>query len=359
MKSKHIVIFTQNLDIGGVQKLVVNLANFLAKFYKISIVLAEDNKPIKYRLNNKITILKIKTKKTDITKKSAGTQIFRYRVNRLTEILKTLKPDVVISHEDYNNFILCHLKIIDKRKKVFVVHNTLSRYENKRVHLLSNYFYKENSKVCYHNAHVIVVSKAIMNEVEGAALVYNGVENNFNLQNNYCNYGNYILHVGRLHPQKGQKDLIKAYKLISDKIDENLIIVGDGILKDELLELVQKVGLEERVKFVGFDNPYKYFKNAVLFAMPSYYEGFSIALLEAMKANLPIVAYDYKGSEEVLKYRVQLGNIEEFAYSILKVLRDERYRQKMLSQNKKIKEFSLHNTLKRYKLILDAWYCGR
>ena len=103
---KKIVLFTQNLDIGGVQKSVSTLANFLTKFYKVYIVLAEDNKKIRYRLDFGVEVLMIKTKKFDLQKKFIALKIFNYRVKEFDKILKIIKPSLVFSYEDYNNLIV-------------------------------------------------------------------------------------------------------------------------------------------------------------------------------------------------------------------------------------------------------------
>ena len=344
---KHIVLFAQNLDIGGVQKSVVNLANFLVKFYKVSIILAESNKKIAYKLNKKIKIITIKTKKIDVTRKYIGLKLFKYRIKELDKILKKIKPTIVLSFEDYNNFILFNTKY--KTVKVGSVRISSDFYIGKKIHLLDEDFYRTNRKL-YKKFKTIVVSKAIAKDLPNSKLIYNGIESKKDLKNLYENY---ILNVARLHLQKGQKDLINAFKLISQKIDEDLIIVGDGVLKQELDLLIKELKLEDRVKLVGFDNPYRYFKNAKLFVFPSYYEGFANALLEAMKKNIPIIAYNFKGSEEILEKRVSLGNVESLANEIYKALKNEKYKKELLEQNRVVKEFSLHKTLREYKKVLD------
>jgi len=332
---KHIAIFTQNLDVGGVQKSVVNLANFLIKYYKIYIILAEDNKPIKYKLNKQIKIYKIKTKKIDISKKYAGFKVLTYRINKLEQFLKKIKPNIIFSFEDYNNYIV--MKTRYKALKIYSVRVHDDIYKGKKIHLLEEKFYKN---IDYKKVKTIVVSKAI--NIKNAKIITNGVEKPQNIKQKE---NNYILNVGRLHPQKGQIDLIKAYNLIKDKIKQDLIIVGDGVLKDKLHNIVEELQLENRVKFIGFDNPHKYYKNASLFVFSSYYEGSPNALLEAMSYKLPIVCYDFKGSEEVMDKRIKVGDIKALANEMLNNL-DKK-------QNYKIK--SLHKSLREYKRLIDVW----
>jgi len=346
---KKIVIFTQNIDIGGVQKSSSALANFLTKFYQVYIVLAEDNKKIRYKLHPSIKISMIKTKKFDLTKKSTALKIFHYRIKELDKILYIIKPSLVFSYEDYNNFI--SLKTKYKTKKIVSVRVSIDNYKNKNVHLFNESFYKSNCKKLYKNQKVLVVSKAIQKNIPHAKVIYNGIANQKALKNPFQNY---ILNVGRLDEQKGQADLIEAFNSIKDKTNHNLIIVGDGKLREKLELLIAQLKLQKRVLLVGFDNPYKYHDNASFFVFPSYYEGFPNALLEAIKSNLAVLSYDFPGSEEILQKRIEIGDIQELAKSMLYLLENEQEREKIVLNNEQfISSLSLSKTLKNYKFQID------
>ncbi len=346
---QQIAIFTQNLDIGGVQKRVSEISDFLSKFYRVYIILAEDNKQIKYKLNSKIKTLKIKTKKINISKKFAGEKVFKYRVEALEKFLKKIKPKVVLSFEDYNNLIL--LKTKTKTKKIVSVRVSFDMYKGKKIHLLDESFYKKVKKLYAKTKKIIVVSQAIKKQLKNSLLIYNGVEIKECKEQKFSNY---ILNVGRLHPQKGQIDLIKAFNKIKSKIKENLIIVGDGVLKNELKKLIKELNLEDRVKLTGYDDPYKYYKNAELFVFPSYYEGHPNALLEAMKCGCAVVSYDFSGSDEILDKRVRVGDVENLSKEILKVLKNNDIAESLKLKSKEIvKKYSYHKSLRKYKEVVD------
>jgi len=346
---KKIVLFTQNLDIGGVQKSVSTLANFLTKFYRVFIVLSEDNKEIRYKLHSSIEVRMIKTKKFDLAKKTTALKIFNYRVKELDKILNIIKPSLVFSYEDYNNFI--SLKTKYKTQKIVSVRVSIDNYRNKRIHLFDESYYLKNCKKYYKNEKVLVVSKAIQKHIPHAKVIYNGIRNLKALDNPFQNY---ILNVGRLHEQKGQVDLIQAFNCIKDKTEHNLIIVGDGKLREKLELLIAQLKLQKRVLLVGFDNPYKYYKNASFFVFPSYYEGFPNALIEAMKSNLAVLSYDFPGSEEILQKRIELGNIQELAHHMLYLLENEKEREKIVLNNEQfISSLTLSKTLKNYKFQID------
>lgn len=357
---KKIVIFTQNLDIGGVQKSVTTLANYLYLDYDITIVLAEDNKNIAYDIKE-IPVIKIKTKKIDITKPNIGEDIFKYRIDELDKILKKLKPDIAISYEDYNNLIL--LNTLYSCKKIISCRVSIKdSYTNKKIHLLDKNFYYANIKKYYHLADkIICVGKHIENELNkdfnlnNTTTIYNGIEK-YQDKVEDINYDNFILNIGRLHQQKGQKDLIIAFDMIKDKISQKLLIVGDGIEKDNLQSLIDELNLNDRVFLMGFDTPYKYIKRCDLFVFPSYYEGFSNTILEVMCMGKNILSYRYKGSEEILEDEnlVKLGDIDILANKLLFYLSNKleniKKAERLFSISKK---FTLDDTLLNYKREID------
>lgn len=357
---KRIVIFTQNLDIGGVQKSVFYLAHYLKKNFDLIVVLAEDNKKIKYEFND-INVLKIKTKLIDTEKPNIGDEIFAYRVSELNKILNQLQPDILISYEDYNNLIALSTKY--KCKKIISCRVSIQdSYKNKNIHLLDEEFYHKHIKQYYPLADkIICVGKHIENELinnfhlSNTITIHNGIEK---YQNNIedINYDNFILNIGRLHTQKGQKDLILAFDMIKDNISQDLLIVGDGAEKKDLQNLINDLNLTGRVFLIGFDTPYKYIKRCELFVFPSYYEGFSNTVLEVMNMKKNIVSYNYKGSDEILflENLVECGDIKKLSLKILSNLKNTNTNH---LQAKKLyersKNFTLNNTLRKYKREID------
>ena len=116
-------------------------------------------------------------------------------------------------------------------------------------------------------------------------------------------FTHHILSVGRLAVQKDQATLIKAFSMLPKEIDAKLIILGDGPLKGDLLELVSKLGIERNVSFPGFvADPYPWFRSADLFVLPSRWEGFGNVLVESLECGLPVVSTDCpSGPAEILE----------------------------------------------------------
>lgn len=103
----------------------------------------------------------------------------------------------------------------------------------------------------------------------------------------------FLLHVGTLQPRKNIPRLIAALDEIADR-DMSLIFVGGlGWLYADFFTLVRSLGLDDRVRFVGYvpDEMLPYWYNAATaLVYPSFYEGFGLPIIEAMACGTPVVA---------------------------------------------------------------------
>ncbi|UVE52439.1 glycosyltransferase (plasmid) [Haloferax larsenii] len=108
--------------------------------------------------------------------------------------------------------------------------------------------------------------------------------------------------VSRLVERKGQRDLIDAWPGIRRAHpDAHLVLVGDGVLRDEFADLAVDRGVSNSVHFLGTrDDVPNVLADLDLFAFPSHWEGLPGALLEAMAAGVPIVATDIPGNDELV-----------------------------------------------------------
>jgi glycosyltransferase involved in cell wall biosynthesis len=114
-----------------------------------------------------------------------------------------------------------------------------------------------------------------------------------------------IIFVGSLRPIKGIEYLIKAMKIMAEKLpDTNLLIVGDGPEREELKTLVQELNLQNSISFAGKvtnEQIPKYMAQADLFVLPSLSEGFTLVVVEAMASGLPIITTNVRGLPEIVK----------------------------------------------------------
>ncbi|CAF1721919.1 glycosyltransferase [Bacillus subtilis] len=114
-----------------------------------------------------------------------------------------------------------------------------------------------------------------------------------------------FVNMGRLSPEKDQEKLIKAFSQLINKYENlkmKLYIIGDGILKETLNDLVETLGLEESVIFTGqMKNPFFLINKADCFVLSSNHEGQPMVLLETLVLNKPIIATDIAGSRSILE----------------------------------------------------------
>lgn len=134
----------------------------------------------------------------------------------------------------------------------------------------------------------------------------------------------YILNVGSLREKKDHSTLIKMLAIVRDTHDIDLLILGDGPLKNKLIRLAEELGVSDNVIFVGYvDNPYPYYANAELFVLSSIFEGFGNVIVEALSFGLPIVSTNCQGGPTFIlengKYGdlVPIGNSQAMADSVI------------------------------------------
>ena len=99
-----------------------------------------------------------------------------------------------------------------------------------------------------------------------------------------------IGHIGRFVPQKNPIRLIEIFNAIAKKEDKAILcLIGDGELKDKILDKVKELGLEDKVKYLGRREDIQQFYNAMdCFVLPSLYEGLPVVGLEAESCGLPM-----------------------------------------------------------------------
>src|SRR3989338_8643780 len=163
-------------------------------------------------------------------------------------------------------------------------------------------------------------------------VVPNGVDMN-NLKSQISNLKNtnknekIIITVSRLEKKNGVDILIKAIK----RLQAQLLIVGNGSMEGKLRQLVQDLGIGEKVEFVGNVHPDRvneYLKKADIFVRPSKSEGLGSAFLEAMSAGIPVIGTRVGGIPDFLKDRetglfCNIDDPEDLAEKIQILLNDD------------------------------------
>ncbi|MBA3312205.1 MAG: glycosyltransferase family 4 protein [Planctomycetaceae bacterium] len=169
--------------------------------------------------------------------------------------------------------------------------------------------------------------------------------------------------VGRLDGAKGYDRLIEAFASIAGGHPEwRLTIVGEGPQRTVLQRQIIEAGLAERVELVGrVSDPSDFFAKASLFVLPSRYEGFPNALLEAMAAGLPAVAFDGPASvrqivrDKVDGLLVPDGDVTAFAACLEELMQDEELRRSLGAAARDVVDrFSLDAFFRRWDELISS-----
>jgi N-acetyl-alpha-D-glucosaminyl L-malate synthase BshA len=146
-----------------------------------------------------------------------------------------------------------------------------------------------------------------------------------------------ISHVSNFRPVKRILDIIRIFDTIQKSIKAKLIMVGEGPEKEKAEYLVQELGLEGKVVFLGQSNEVdKILCFSDLFLLPSEKESFGLAALEAMVNGVPVISSNSGGLPEVnidgfSGYLSDVGNIEEMAANGIRILENDNTLEKFKS----------------------------
>ncbi len=130
----------------------------------------------------------------------------------------------------------------------------------------------------------------------------NYIHKELNLSSDTVLYGT----IARLDQQKGHAFLIHAYDKIKHEVPNlKLIFIGDGIERQEIQALINKLNLSDNIYILGFRQDIKEILSSIdVFILPSVNEGLPISLLEAMSNSLPVIVTDVGGISTVVRNNI-------------------------------------------------------
>ena len=371
---KKITILALHLGYGGVENAVATLANLLCEKYDVEILSVyrlyndpvfkiDDKVKIRYisniKPNKKEMIYYLKKKNFSMLFKGLGASLKTGYVKYVKTAmeLRKLDTDVVISTRTVHNFLVSNF-VKKGIKKIAWEHN--HHNNNKRyISALVNSCKKMN--------YLVTVSKELKEFYEqylGKKVYYipNCLDNIPSKLSKLDSKN--LISVGRLSKEKGFDDLLKLFKKISQKhTDWHLNIVGDGMEKNDLLDLAKELKLGDKVTFHGYQD--KDYINDLLFdssiyVMTSRTESFGLVLIEAMSYGIPCVSYtSAQGANEIIDdgkngYLIKDRNEDEMISKIDLLINDEKLRKKLGKEARvKSKLYSKENVLKSWNKLIN------
>ena len=307
----RIVQFVNNLDIGGLERLVIDLARCQ---------LAEGHQPTIYCLTHPGR-LAVEAAGMGICirsfEKPAGPQLST--VWKLAKQLRRDRPDVLHTH----NHLVHHYGVVAGRLAgVPVIVNTRHRAEFRLVagpegSQITTESPDKKSEWIFRATLPWVGSVVLISEATRQFFIrYRGIpEAKTHVILNGANLERFLkvpAHPGsalprvrfgiaaRLVPEKDHFTLLRAFAAVATEVPgSELQIAGDGPLRDRLIGFAQELNLANRVTFLGaLSNTELFMSHLDIFVLSSLNEGLPVALLEAMAAGLPVVATRAGGVEE-------------------------------------------------------------
>lgn len=402
---RRILLLITNLGVGGAQRVFSDHSRFLSKRYDIAEVVfdkaeAEDM----YATGNPKYSLDV----------GAGGSIpgkiahFRRRAQRLCQLISREKFEVCISHMDGANWV--NVASRSRAKKILVVHGTV--LHDHAIHPAVAWLRKRFLiPYLYNRAHrVVAVSEGIAHELRTVCGVKSAVSipNFFDLPNirqqaaeappagwqQLLSEHPVLVTSGRLHEQKKQADLLSIFReTLNQRPGLKLLVLGDGPLRESLLEKAAALKLRTHsvwsgqplhadydVYFAGYvQNPFQLLHRSALFVFPSGWEGFPLALCEAMVSGVPVLSADCPtGPREILApgtfdntyslstlerapngYLLPMTNKagfeKEWAAAIVELLADaERRKALVKSAERKMEEYGQSVIEQRWFDLVDA-----
>jgi len=337
-----ILIYISSLTAGGAEKVASLMANFWSETHEVILLTDSSIEEDFFQIDKEITRIStnFRTSKKNILQKvwSHFSGLIQLR-----NIVKKEYPDVIISHMDITNV---RMLIATHGLKIPVIVEDHNNPELKGMaqpwKALKPFAYKQAYRI-------VLLTKDLLNYYPKVLYNHNKIvfiENPLNIPKIISDSNEIFIEkpsfiaLGSLTDQKGFDMLLDAYaKVLHKRPNWKLTILGDGMLRDKLMLQIKDLGLEEYVSMPGrVTNPYGVLKNASIYVMSSRFEGFPVALCEAMGVGLPCISFDCPtGPADIIQngingLLVEYMNVDKLSDTMLLLSVDIELQDRLASQ---------------------------
>jgi glycosyltransferase involved in cell wall biosynthesis len=366
-------VLINSLTLGGAEKIALTLCEEYRK-EGINVIFVCLEKNDFYKIgNNEVHYLSDLAGTNESTPKKLF-YLFIFAL-RLRKLVKKENISVVQSHLYRANYVNVLAKLLGSGHKAQIVnHGIVSRYKKEKLTGKVNLFLIR--KLYSRADQVILNSKGMMSDLKRIGRFRNNIcviNNPFNLNEilrlsrealkedefAFNKEKTYLIAVGRLEKVKRITDIVKAVKTLKEASREvELIILGDGSEKKNILDLIDRLQLKDRVHLLGrVTNPFKYIAIADILVSASEYEGFSNVIVEALISGTAVISTDCEsGPREILapksdvNFKLKPGEVEFSEFGVLVPVGDHETMamavEELLSENNRLKKYS-ENGIKR------------
>lgn len=168
--------------------------------------------------------------------------------------------------------------------------------------------------------------------------------------------------IARITAQKDPFTLIKAASKIPDSMNIKFLIVGDGDLKEQTVQMAKELNVSHKILFQNFRQDIPDILNAIdIYCLPSLWEGLSIALLEAMAMKKAIIATAVDGTKEVIRNEynglfVEVQQADQLAAAIIRLAQNTAFRKELADNayNTILQDFNVKKMIDKIEEVYFA-----
>jgi GalNAc-alpha-(1->4)-GalNAc-alpha-(1->3)-diNAcBac-PP-undecaprenol alpha-1,4-N-acetyl-D-galactosaminyltransferase len=347
------------LTSGGSERVITTMANYwAAKGEKVTVITFATESTDFYTLHPEV-------KRVALGLTAASAHLWEAlknnlgRLKSLRQEIRASRPDVVISFIHWTN-MLTLLALTGQGVPAIV-----SERSDVRKHRIGP-FWSALRRLLYPKAHALIVQSEAMRvwaetiiRNDRVYLIPNPVAPPAASLRDATSSppGPQVVAMGRLGFEKGYDLLLDAFeKCVAEHPGWSLVILGEGEERGRLTELATRLGIEDRVRMPGVvREPATVLRSADIFVLPSRYEGFPNALLEAMACGLPVVSFDCpSGPAEIVRddvdgVLVNPEDVDALALAMRRLMSDESERKRLASRAPEV--------LQRFGVekVMDTW----
>lgn len=310
------------VQFAGTEKVCVDLCNELSKEHKVYLLTNEKIKPY---IDESVNFIDLDFEKNRYN------PFFLYKV---AKIIEKINPDIIHIHNTKELEIMYNARFFMK-KKIPIIGSRHNPVLKKKFALADMGVAVSEETRIYTNAkrNITILNGIPFKEVK-----------KFENKDKFT-----IVGVGRLAPVKGFHTLITALSKVN--FDFKLNIVGEGEQKEELLNLIKSLKLENKIELVGFvRNVQDYIYNSDLQIISSSEEGLSLALIEGIFYAKVLVVTDIANHKEILGEDLVFDNkVDSFVNKLEDVYKNYEKYIDLFSKIKDTKEdYSIEKMVKQY-----------